>query len=233
MVGAYYVFDLDFLDRAMEDWNAMFPSIKPYYAVKCNPHPLIIDRLVKLGAGFDCASLAEIQLVQSKGSNDIIYANPCKIPEDLKESCRLGVGVTTFDSTSELYKISQYPMKVLLRIRADDPTARCPLGNKYGADEEDWPELFARTKSLGLELVGISFHVGSGAQNEMAYVEGVKKACRAAKLAIDFGLNPTIIDIGGGFTHGKIPSGLSNCICLLYTSPSPRDRQKSRMPSSA
>ena len=23
------------------------------------------------------------------------------------------------------------------------------------------------------------------------------------------------------------------CICLLYTSPSPRDRQKSRMPSSA
>ena len=25
----------------------------------------------------------------------------------------------------------------------------------------------------------------------------------------------------------------SVCICLLYTSPSPRDRQKSRMPSSA
>ena len=24
-----------------------------------------------------------------------------------------------------------------------------------------------------------------------------------------------------------------SCICLLYTSPSPRDRQKSRMPSSA
>ena len=28
------------------------------------------------------------------------------------------------------------------------------------------------------------------------------------------------------------PAGLSN-VCLLYTSPSPRDRQKSRMPSSA
>ena len=26
---------------------------------------------------------------------------------------------------------------------------------------------------------------------------------------------------------------VKNCICLLYTSPSPRDRQKSRMPSSA
>ena len=27
--------------------------------------------------------------------------------------------------------------------------------------------------------------------------------------------------------------GDTSCICLLYTSPSPRDRQKSRMPSSA
>ena len=28
-------------------------------------------------------------------------------------------------------------------------------------------------------------------------------------------------------------TGLQRCACLLYTSPSPRDRQKSRMPSSA
>ena len=40
--------------------------------------------------------------------------------------------------------------------------------------------------------------------------------------------------------HGKsardsmfIPGYALNCTCLLYTSPSPRDRQKSRMPSSA
>ena len=32
--------------------------------------------------------------------------------------------------------------------------------------------------------------------------------------------------------HTDIPAGVLN-ICLLYTSPSPRDRQKSRMPSSA
>ena len=37
--------------------------------------------------------------------------------------------------------------------------------------------------------------------------------------------------IGGGMPVGAF--GGSNKICLLYTSPSPRDRQKSRMPSSA
>ena len=33
--------------------------------------------------------------------------------------------------------------------------------------------------------------------------------------------------------HGTKPQRLIFMVCLLYTSPSPRDRQKSRMPSSA
>ena len=32
---------------------------------------------------------------------------------------------------------------------------------------------------------------------------------------------------------GKITPDAKDMLCLLYTSPSPRDRQKSRMPSSA
>ena len=42
--------------------------------------------------------------------------------------------------------------------------------------------------------------------------------------------NTTIADLG---TAEKITIDKDNTTCLLYTSPSPRDRQKSRMPSSA
>ena len=48
--------------------------------------------------------------------------------------------------------------------------------------------------------------------------------------------NPTItsIDYPGSATAADPAGGESVIInCLLYTSPSPRDRQKSRMPSSA
>ena len=40
---------------------------------------------------------------------------------------------------------------------------------------------------------------------------------------------------GARSDRGLVRSGMdkAQCICLLYTSPSPRDRQKSRMPSSA
>src|SRR5678810_313318 len=48
------------------------------------------------------------------------------------------------------------------------------------------------------------------------------------------------LDHGGHLTHGakvnfsgKLFRAVQYGICLLYTSPSPRDRQKSRMPSSA
>ena len=36
-----------------------------------------------------------------------------------------------------------------------------------------------------------------------------------------------------GWMDGWMDGWMHACICLLYTSPSPRDRQKSRMPSSA
>ncbi len=44
--------------------------------------------------------------------------------------------------------------------------------------------------------------------------------------------------IGGGFVLARTPAEISildvvNAVCLLYTSPSPRDRTRSRMPSSA
>ena len=65
------------------------------------------------------------------------------------------------------------------------------------------------------------------------------------KLSMDLAVKPgTVLVLFGPSGSGKTtvlrtiagliaPSEGVICICLLYTSPSPRDRQKSRMPSSA
>ena len=67
----------------------------------------------------------------------IVYANPCKRPRDVRTAAKLGVDLTTFDTVCELEKLAEWhpSTAVLLRIRADDPAARCPLGHKYGAEE--------------------------------------------------------------------------------------------------
>ena len=47
-------------------------------------------------------------------------------------------------------------------------------------------------------------------------------------------IHKLVFSVRGGFQAGYNPmTGKAFKICLLYTSPSPRDRTRSRMPSSA
>lgn len=62
------------------------PRVMPFYAVKCNPEPSMVAVLAALGAGFDCASIQELQLAAAHGvpQDRIIFANPCKRPADFR-----------------------------------------------------------------------------------------------------------------------------------------------------
>ena len=52
-------------------------------------------------------------------------------------------------------------------------------------------------------------------------------------VAADLGGKPESTVLGATYRTSCEKAALVNSTCLLYTSPSPRDRQKSRMPSSA
>jgi ornithine decarboxylase len=131
----------------------------PYYAVKCNPEPALLQLLAALGAGFDCASKAELECVLALGvaRERIIFAHPCKRASDIRFAQENGVMYTTFDTESELAKLQRgHPgVGCVLRIRCDDPDARVPLGLKYGADPEEAPHLLEVASKRGLSVVSI------------------------------------------------------------------------------
>jgi len=219
MVDSFYVLKLSVLQDVYSEWTKTLPDITPYYAVKCNPERAILQTLADLGSHFDCASPSEIEQVLSLGVSPdrILYANPCKSMNDIAYAKKMKIMRTTFDSVCELKKIaSVFPsMQLFLRIRADDPSARCTLGNKYGAEEYDWDTLFCTARALELDITGISFHVGSFASSPHVFQDAMKKAERALHMARMYGYDPTSIDIGGGFssTHGlprdiKGPEGI-------------------------
>lgn len=91
---------------------------------------------------------------------------------------------------------------LLLRIRADDPAARCQLGNKYGAELACVPRLLDAARALGLRVRGVSFHVGSGAKNPAAFVAAIEAACHVFDLALALGFDMDTLDLGGGFCGG-------------------------------
>merc|ERR1712078_237526 len=201
---SFYVLDLGIVQRRHEVWTSLLPRVTPFYAVKANPDPVLLKTLALLGAGFDVASEAELNLVLSLGGVDpgkrVVYANACKRPRDLCHMAEKSADLTTFDTCSELRKIARHHAgaQCLLRIRADDPDARCQLGNKYGAEMEDVPELVALAKELGLQLVGVSFHVGSGASNPNAFTAAIRLAHDVFSTAWQVGFKDMeILDIGG------------------------------------
>ena len=204
---SFYRLDLSVLERVYREWTIALPHVKPHYAVKCNPTPEILETLVRLGSNFDCASPVEIRSVLNAGASPdrIIYANPCKRVEDIVFAKEVGIQTTTFDSECELVKMARHfpECKLILRIRADDPNARCPLGNKYGAEEREWDVLLFTARTLGLAVEGVSFHVGSFASGPKVFNSALAKAKKAMKLAKCHGYSPTVIDIGGGFSSAS------------------------------
>lgn len=52
----FYVVDLGRIVELHSEWVSALPSVRPFYAVKCNEDPALLKTLAALGTGFDCAS---------------------------------------------------------------------------------------------------------------------------------------------------------------------------------
>lgn len=107
----------------------------------------------------------------------------------------------TFDNADELYKIKQlYPgAELFLRILTDDSSSLCRLSLKFGASMDSTEALLALAEELGLNVVGVSFHVGSGASDPSAFLKAVRDAALVFEQATKYGFTMRTLDVGGGF----------------------------------
>ncbi|KAJ9176089.1 hypothetical protein P3X46_011439 [Hevea brasiliensis] len=104
------------------------------------------------GVNFDCGSEAEIETVLGLdfSPDGILYANPSKAVSHIKHAASVGVNLTTFDS-KEVDKISSRS-----------------IADKFGAfpDEMVVP-LLQHAHQAGLEVLGVTFHVGYKASAQL------------------------------------------------------------------
>ncbi|MCJ1412988.1 hypothetical protein MMC19_007089 [Ptychographa xylographoides] len=207
---AFFVADLGEVYRQHMRWKRNLPRVTPHYAIKCNPDPKIVQLLASLGAGFDCASKAEMELVLNLGvdPSHIIYAQPCKAKSYIRWAATQGVQQMTFDNTDELHKIHDlFPSAELyLRILTDDSSSLCRLSQKFGTALATTSSLLALAKSLRLNVVGVSFHVGSGASDPTAFLQAIQDAHFVFAQAAEIGYQLHTLDIGGGFSSDTFDS---------------------------
>jgi ornithine decarboxylase len=207
-VGAFYTLSQTRFLRQWSLWNRGLPGIKPHYAVKCNPEPTLLKWIKERGGGFDCASSREMyavkEIYKEWTPKDVIFANPCKTPNDIQTGRYLGVPIVTADSCEELLKMDKmkYKPSILLRLDIDDATATSPFGEKFGLPLEKLGETAFAAHGLGIPLVGLCFHIGSGSQSPEVYKKAVMVAKETWETLQRGGLvgDMEVLDLGGGWS---------------------------------
>lgn len=200
----FYVVDLGDICRKVKLWRLKLPRVQPFYAIKCNPLPEVLQTLAHFGLGFDCASKNEIDTVLEETGIDpsrIIYANPCKTKSFIRHARSRGVRRMTFDNIAELDKIAEVcpEAELILRIKVDDSGSVMKFSAKFGADLSIVPNLLKHAADLGLKIVGVSFHVGSGCGDPSSFNRAILDARSVFDQATQFGFELSVLDIGGGF----------------------------------
>ncbi|CAG9811385.1 unnamed protein product [Chironomus riparius] len=200
----FYILDLNQVKQKYQNWIENLPQIIPHYAVKCNDDENILNVLKNCGTGFDCASKNEIEKILKLyvDPSRIIFAHTVKQVSHLKFAAEKGVEKMTFDTEAELQKIKQFhpKAKVVLRIRFDAAKSLFELGSKFGAE----PKMEARRlvkicKELELNLIGVSFHVGSGTVDYEVFGHAIDEVREIFDYAKNYGYELHLVDIGGGF----------------------------------
>lgn len=228
---AFYVCHLDEIVQKHRIWESCMPRVEPHYAVKCNDNITVLEVLAALGTSFDCASKVEIAKVLSVGvsTDRIIFANPAKPASHVRYAASVGVATMTFDNESELYKIQNlYPnARLVIRIRCDAVDAQCPLGMKFGCDPvKDAPYLLDIAKSLNLNVVGVSFHVGSGCREATVFHRAISFCKDLFNYADNLGYCFTLLDIGGGYpgvrgsSIDEIANVVNDALDIFFPDPS-------------
>lgn len=206
------VIDHDVIRRNYATFRKHLPKVQAYYAVKANPAPEIVRTLYKVGASFDVASLPEFLLVHENIENlpakarqdfiwdKIIYANPIK-PKETLQALDEYKPLITYDNLDELRKIKRYAPHagLVLRLRVPNTGSMVELSSKFGCDSGEAVDLILEAFRIGLEVEGLSFHVGSQCANFDNFVQALNIAAAVRQEALSRGHEIKILDIGGGF----------------------------------
>ncbi|XP_029360140.1 antizyme inhibitor 1 [Echeneis naucrates] len=226
--NAFFVADLGVIMRQHVRWRTHMAHIRPYYTVRINSSPAVIEVLAALGTGFICTNKSELKLVQSHSiaPEDIIYSGVCKQVSQIKYAAKNGIDLLVCDNEAELRKISRcHPnAKLLLQLSTE---ASCPdneISMTFGCSLKDCRHLLEKAKELGVQVVGVRSHISSSCEDDQMYVHAISDARCVFDMGEEIGFNMKILDIGGGFSGSETELELMNSAVIsmvdLYFPPS-------------
>lgn len=197
----HIIIDPEMVRNEFKSLFSKFKAIKIYYAVKANPNPEVVRLMAKLGSNFDVASRYELDMLIGLGIEPerMFYGNTIKKASDIAHFYSKGVRTFASDCEEDLLKIAENApgSRIYFRLLLDGPenTADWPLSRKFGCRAEMIQDLIVKAVDAGLEVYGISFHVGSQQRDIEQWdlaLRAVAEICKSSPVPIQ------LINMGGG-----------------------------------
>ena len=204
------------IQSAVKYFKNNFPG-KILYAVKTNPHPEVIKKIIESGVNqFDVASIEEIKSIKNFSQTaKCSFMHTVKSRNDIKDAYfKYGIKTFALDTKDELIKIIESTnnakdLELFVRVAVSNEHAEIDLSKKFGALNSEAIGLFRLSKQYA-KKTGLSFHVGSQCMHPISYTKGIKEIGNIIKKTK---IIPDYINVGGGFPTiypDLIPQNLDN-----------------------
>ncbi len=192
-------------------------SGKILYAVKTNPHPIVLKTVIESGIeNFDVASIKEIEAIKRiKPNANCSYMHTVKSRESIQEAYFVhGIKSFSLDTKDELIKIIESTnnakdLELFVRVAVSNEHAEIDLSKKFGAASSEAIGLLRLTKQYA-KKIGLSFHAGSQCMHPISYSKGISEIGNIIKKTK---IVPDFLNIGGGFPTiypDLVPQSLDN-----------------------
>ena len=210
-----YVYSAASIDAAFREYQTALYG-RPHlicYAVKANSNLAILNRLARLGAGFDVVSGGELERVIRAGGDagKVVFSGVGKTRSELALALDRGIRCFNIESESELRQLADIAGKlgktapVSIRINPDVDAGTHPYistglrENKFGVDASTARRLYMMARdSDALNPIGLDCHIGSQILDINPFLESIDFLTAVINDLSKEGIKLSHLDVGGG-----------------------------------
>lgn len=198
-----FLVDLGDVRARLAAFEEHLPGVGVHYAMKANPEPEIVGVLARSRAGFEAASIYEIDQLAGRGVDPatVVFGSAVKSVDHIAAAHACGVRTFAADSAAELTKIAAGAPggSVYIRVAVDDRGSAFEFREKFAAQGSDAADLVRFARARGLDPAGLSFHVGSQAARPDVWADAIRSLAPIYHQLAGDGAGLRSLNIGGGF----------------------------------
>ena len=205
----FHIYDEAGIRETGNHLNEVFSGIKgfrEYFAVKALPNPGILNVTHSLGFGFDCSSVAELQLSRAAGGSgeDIMFTSNNTSQEEFNAAEADGGCILNLDDISLLQKLPHKPELICFRYnpgerRTGNHIIGHPEEAKYGVTYDQILDAYRQAQEMGIERFGLHTMLASNELNYTYMVETSDMLLEMVEfISNELDITFEFINIGGG-----------------------------------